>query len=205
MKRHFFSLLVLLLLMILMGPMDVQATPIVNTFGLTSPASTLTFDEIVFPQGTAINNQYQASGITFTPSLIYDVLGAESLPGITGHYLGNFNPIVNPFSIFFTTQQTEAAFGIATFPAQTTLTALLNGTPVESFSISTTFDDPNTGFYGFSGITFNEISILVSNNLALIDNIQTGNTTIPEPTTMLLLGSGLIGLVGYGRKKFLKK
>jgi hypothetical protein len=34
--------------------------------------------------------------------------------------------------------------------------------------------------------------------------VQVFGTPVPEPATMLLLGSGLIGLAGYGRKKFIR-
>jgi hypothetical protein len=38
-----------------------------------------------------------------------------------------------------------------------------------------------------------------------LDDVSVTGPAIPEPTTILLIGSGLIGLAGYGRKKFFKK
>ena len=38
-----------------------------------------------------------------------------------------------------------------------------------------------------------------------VDNISVSSAPIPEPSTMPLLGSGLLGLAGYGRNKFFKK
>lgn len=211
---------VVLLMKITLMFSNAYALPIVNDFGLINPPYTLTFDEAVFPMGTVINSQYASFGVTFStvtlPSYTesdfrYDVQGlGGTFSGIGGHYIGSSSG--NPVSIHFSINQTEAAFGLASNPRDISFTALLDGMPVETFTTSTTggsFPTVNgspAGYYGFSGIIFNQIGILSilnnpTDNRVLIDNIQFN--PIPEPSTMLLLITGLFGLIAYGymRKK----
>jgi hypothetical protein len=164
-----------------------------NNTGLASPTSTITFDEFGIATNTVLTTQYQSLGITFSPNAYQTNQGGY--PNTDSFDIGNSpgGPAVNPVTINFTTPLTSAAFALATDVGVYTFTASLGGVPVDVAVFNTLGYTIQTDFYGFSGITFDAISIdgsaATGGPYFDLDNLQLGSAATPEPGTYALLGS----------------
>lgn len=164
---------------------NTKADFLVNAFGINSPGTTITFDEVVLPNGTALGSSYSSYGLTFSD--MYYNTEPVVFGGVSAPVAENFHPIANPFSIFFASDQTDAAFNFITNDGETTLfEAYLDGILQASGTAVTGIS--STDFYGFEDELFDEIRITVSYNVngaAALDNIQfDGTAPVPEVGTM---------------------
>jgi hypothetical protein len=83
-------------------------------------------------------------------------------------------------------------------PPNSTFTALLGGTPVDSFSAPTSLSQ---NWFGFTGLLFDQVQITGggSNGAFLMDNLELNS--VPEPATYGMVSSALVGLAVWSRRR----
>jgi hypothetical protein len=135
--------------------------------------------------------------------------------------LGNANlfdvgPVFSGDPAVLSSQEATAGLEniLITFPNATSFFSVdygtFNGSAV-TFALSNgqTFTQGSTGsgyltpdFFTFSGAAFSSVEITSPDFVMNINNITyNSGTTVPEPGTLVMLGSGIIGLAGVLRRK----
>jgi hypothetical protein len=142
--------------------------------------------------------EFAAGSLAFDGSL--DVSGSQiiwtaTLPemygsGVASPGVGAFNG----FNLFFT--GAPSITNVTLDPASTILPVPFIGPPTTSAS----------GFYfNADNVLFNLAGDSVTAGQQLILDVQTSSSTVPEPAGPLLLGTGLLGVVAFLRRKFLPR
>ncbi len=158
-------------------------------------ASGLAYDTLVFFVATGLNST--------------DVIGTNLFDGAT-LLASNPGQFQNVFGgeIFTWVKSLPSIFGAGN-PTQIDFTHILDGTIQGELDVFLVTSTPvNIGlvqlFLG-KAIDPGSFEIFGGGDEVTITSSSIAPAPVPEPATMFLFGSGLIGLIGYGRKKFLKR
>ena len=162
---------------------------------------------------TFIGNQYASLGVTFSlfenGNPTWKPLATSSFLGMGSHGAGSGNGLYNVFAdvllIDFTTPVTNVSFDTYGFFGDDTSFNFLAYDTGGSLLDTITNKDGGLMTVSFNGGSVSHIEVLQENDLGTyrIDNLSFGpaSAPVPEPGTWMLMGTGLVGLLGYGWRK----